>query len=133
MRAPGALLERFRRPAAVPAAASDEVDVELMPVLAALDKIDEEANRLRADAEREAARRLAAAAAEAERVVGQWRRIADAERLRAEAAEREARAQAAHRLESEAEREAARVRARGLERIPALVASVIACIEEGER
>lgn len=123
-------LERFRRPAGVPAAASEELDSELMPVLAALDEIEEEAKRLRGEAEREAARRLDAASVRAERDLARWQRRAEVERARAETERREAIASEARSIELEGEAEAVRLRERGLERIPALVGSVIACLTE---
>ena len=61
MRPVGSVLERFRRAAAVPAAAGDTVEAELMPVFAALDEIEAEAAQIRADARAEAERRLARA------------------------------------------------------------------------
>ena len=130
MRPVGTWLERFRRPAAVPAAASEELDSELMPVFAALDEIEEEARRLREEAEREAARRVDAASVQAERALARWQHRAEAERARAEVERREAIASEAQASEAEAETEAERLRARGLERIPALVAEVVACITE---
>jgi hypothetical protein len=125
-------LERFRRPAAVPEAASEEVDAELMPVFAALDEIEVEATRLREEAEREATRRIDDAAVHAEHVLVRWQQRAEAERARAEAEQREAIAAHAHEVEVEAEREAERLRRRGRERIPVLVAEVLACITEDE-
>ena len=86
MRPVGSVLERFRRAAAVPAAAGDTLEAELMPVFAALDEIDAEAEQIRAAARREAERRLAAARADAERIVERYRRrAAKVERARAEA------------------------------------------------
>jgi hypothetical protein len=124
-------LERFRRPG-VPAAASEELDAELLPVFAELDAIEQEAASIRLEADREAEARVEAAAAEAERVLARWRTKAEAERVRAEAERREQVAGEARSIERRARAEAAELRERGLERIPALVASVLACIgEEG--
>jgi vacuolar-type H+-ATPase subunit H len=125
-------LERFRRPAGVPAAATEELEAELMPVFAALDAIETDAGAIRAAAAAEASRRVDAAVVEAERLLVDWRRKAEVERANAQAARRGAIAAQARSIEAEAEQEAARIRARGRERIPELVADVVACIT-GER
>jgi hypothetical protein len=125
-------LERFRRPAGVPAAATEELEAELMPVFAALDAIETDAGAIRAAAAAEASRRVDAAVVEAERLLVDWRRKAEVERANAQAARRGAIAAEARSIEAEAEQEAARIRARGRERIPELVADVVACIT-GER
>ena len=122
-------LDRFRRPG-VPAAASEELDAELLPVFATLDEIEQEAAAIRIEADAEAARRVEAAALEAERILVRWRREAEAERVRAEADRREAVAGEARSIELRAEAEAAELRERGLERMPALVATVLACLQE---
>ena len=132
MRPVGSVLERFRRAAAVPAAAGDTIEAELMPVFAALDEIDAEAEQIRAAAHREAERRLAASTVEAERIVERYRRRAEAERARAEAERREEATREAHTIEAAARDEAARILARGRERIPALVAEVVGSLT-GER
>jgi len=133
MRPVASWLERFRRPAAVPEAASEELDSELMPVFAALDEIETEATRMREEADHEAARRIDAAAAQAEEILARWRRRAEVERARAEAERRDEIATEAHAIEVEAEIEAERLRRRGHERIPALVDEVIAHITEERR
>lgn len=122
-------LDRFRRPG-VPAAASEELDAELLPVFATLDEIEQEAAAIRIEADAEAARRVEAAALEAERILVRWRREAEAERVRAEADRREAVASEARSIELRAEAEAAELRERGLERMPALVATVLGCLRE---
>jgi hypothetical protein len=131
MRPVAAWLERFRRPAAVPEAASEELDAELMPVFAALDEIESEAARLREEADREATRRIDAAGLEAEQIVQRWQRRAEIERVRTEEEQRAAMATQAHAIEVAAESEAERLRRRGRERIPLLVAEVIGCITGG--
>lgn len=130
MRTGAAFLERFRRPAAVPAAASDELDAELLPVLETLDRIEEEARALRASAQAEAERRLDAARAEAARSLERWRRQAEAERVRAERERRAALATEARAIGAEAELEAGRLREQGRARMPELVAAVLACVQE---
>lgn len=122
-------LDRFRRPG-VPAAAGEELDAELLPVFATLDEIEEEAAAIRLEADAEAGRRLEAAAHEAERILTWWSRQAETERVRAEAGRREALASEARSIELQARAEADEVRKRGLERLPTLVAAVIACLEE---
>lgn len=124
-------LDRFRRPG-VPAAASEELDAELLPVFATLDEIEQEAAAIRIEADAEAARRIEAAALEAERILVRWRREAEAERVRAEADRREAVASEARSIELRAEAEAAELRERGLERMPALVATVLMCLQEDQ-
>ncbi|GEM_PF-5020621 len=130
MRPVAGWLERFRRPAGVPAGAGDELAAELRPVFAALDEVEEEARALRAEAEREVERRLEAGAAEAERLLARWRGRAEAERARAEAEEREAAAHRTLAIERAAQEEAERIRARGGERIPVLVRRILVCITE---
>jgi vacuolar-type H+-ATPase subunit H len=124
-------LERFRRPAAVPAAAADDLSSELMPIFAALTAIEDEARQVHEDAEREASRRVEGAAAEADEIIAESRRRAEAERARSEAARRESIAAEAQAIELEAEAEARRIREVGRTRIPPLVAAVIARIAEG--
>lgn len=130
MRPVSTWLERFRRPG-VPAAASEELDAELMPVFAELDEIEQEAASIRLEADREAAARVETADAEAAKIFARWQAEAEAERVRAEAERREALAGEARSIERLARAEAARLRERGLERMPALVAAIVACIREG--
>lgn len=131
MRPVSTWLERFRRPG-VPAAASEELDAELMPVFAELDEIEQEAASIRLEADREAAARVETADAEAAKIHARWQAEAEAERVRAEAERREALAGEARSIERLARAEAAEVRERGFERMPALVAAIVACIREGE-
>ena len=77
------------------------------------------------------ARRLQAASVEVEVVLSRWQRRAEAERVHAEADQREATARELRAIELEAAAEADRLRARGLERVSALVEETIACIREG--
>ena len=130
MRGVGSWLERFRRPAGVPAAATEELDTELMPVFAALEEVEAEAARLREEARREADRRVAAASGEAAQRLADWRRRADAERARARDERRRALSAEARAVEVEARAEADLVLQAGRERIPELVAAVIACVTE---
>jgi hypothetical protein len=130
MRPVSTWLERFRRPAAVPAAATDDLGSELMPIFAALQEIEDEARRVHEDAEREAARRVEAASVEAEEILAKSRRRAEAERATAEAARRAVIADETRAIELEAEVEARRIRDVGRQRIPSLVAAVVARITE---
>ncbi len=130
MRVAGTWLERFRRPAGVPAAATEELDAELMPVFAALEEVEAEAARLRKEAKREADRRVSAASAEAARRLADWRRRAEAERVRARDERRAALGAEARALETEARAEAERLLQRGRAQIPELVAEVVACVTE---
>jgi hypothetical protein len=126
------VLERFRRAAAVPAVVGDTLEAELMPVFAALDEIEAEAEHIRVGVRREVERRLAVAAAEAEQIVERHRRRAEAERARAEVERREAATREVHAIEAAAQEEAVRILSRGRERIPALVAEVVGSLT-GER
>jgi hypothetical protein len=130
-----AWLERFRRPpgvptAGVPRSATEELETELTPVFAELDEFDAEAARLREDASRMAARRIEAAARDAEHVLADWRRRADAERVRAETERRKALARAAREAEVEAERVAAVARESRRAQIPGLVEKALALLRE---
>lgn len=120
------LLERFRRTAGVPARAADDLEAELAPVFAALEEIEVEAKERRDRGAVEAAARLEAARATAERIAAGRRAAAEAERARVAAERREAAEAEARALLAEAEAEATRVRARGQERIAPLVDSVLA-------
>ena len=131
MRLSGTWLERFRRPAGVPAAATDELETELIPVFAALEDVEAEAARVRAEAEQEADRRVTTASAEAARRLADWRRRADVERVRAREQRRQELEAEAQAVETEARAEAERLLREGRERIPELVAAVVAAVREG--
>ena len=115
------ILDRFRRAAAVPAGVGDDLARELAPVFAALDEIESECDRVRADAVATAERRVAADSA--------WsRQAAETARVEAEAERRRALEEEAPRLRREAEAEARRVRAQGETRLAELVDAVVACV-----
>jgi len=120
------LLERFRRTAGVPTVPAEDFEAELAPVFAALEELEADATRVRDRGRAEAAERLTAARVERERIAAAWRPLAEAERARVAAARRSAAVEEAHGIVARAEVEADRVRARGRERIPALVDSVLA-------
>jgi vacuolar-type H+-ATPase subunit H len=121
-------LERFRRPAGVPPAATDELASELIEVFSTLDEVEEEARAIRDEASREAARRIDAATVAAETALAEWRRRAQAERVRAESERHDEIAAGAEAIEARARAEARRLLERGHGRIPALVADVVSCI-----
>jgi len=125
------ILDRFRRAAAVPAGVADDLARELAPVFAALDAIEEDCRRARAEGAAAGQRRVAAARADAAVVSARGRERAEAVRTAAEAELRGAREAEAHVLRAEAEAEAARIREQGADRIPALVAAVVDCIRAG--
>jgi hypothetical protein len=120
------LLERFRRSAGVPAAVGVELSAELAPVFAALDEIERDGAELRERAEAAAAARLQETEEEAGRILAEARRLAALRRdeeLRAVLQQADADAEAiARRAQAKAEV----VRRRGDERLPGLVAEVVA-------
>ncbi len=133
---PRDLLQRFRlagtpgAPAAagVPADREAEVSAELEPVLARLTDAEQEAERLRAGAGDEAARRVRDAADRAQADLAAARLDADAERADAAARVRSrADAELAAVLE-EARNEADRTTRRAAERMPEYVDRVIAAL-----
>lgn len=126
-----AILDRFRRAAGVPAPAGDQVPAELAPVFAVLDGIEVRGSAFRAEAASRIAAADAEAARQAERILADARARAETERLAAIASVRHAAAREAVALEREAEAEAERVRRTGRERMPALVAELLRCVEAG--
>lgn len=132
MRPVNTILDRFRRAAAVPAAAGDELAQELAPLFAALDAIEQEGEKLRAQAARAAERRLAGSRADAIRIEAKAREEAEAERVRAEVAARRAAAAESEAVLARAEADAARIREAGAARIPPLVEEVVACVRGDE-
>lgn len=123
-------LDRFRRTSGVPAAASDDLGVELAPLFALLDAIDAEAAQVREAAERSATAELGTASEEAEAILTGGEEQAEAEWAEAAQAARRAAGADARRIVAMGEVEAARIRARGRERIPALAAAVVRRIQE---
>ncbi|HXV57939.1 MAG TPA: hypothetical protein VD704_08725 [Gaiellaceae bacterium] len=132
MRPVNTILDRFRRAAAVPAAAGDELARELAPLFAALDGIEQKGEKLRVQAERAAERRLAGARADAARIEAAARKEAESERVRAEVAARRAAAAESEAVLARAEADAGRIREAGAARIPPLVAEVVACVRGEE-
>jgi len=124
------MLERFRRSAGVPASVGGELAAELAPVFAALDEIEREVDDLREQSQAALANRLRETEEEVRRIVDEGRRLAAQERDDAlRSAWREADAEACA-LAHAANAEADVIRRRGAERIPALVAEVLARVLE---
>lgn len=127
------ILDRFRRAAAVPAGVGDDLARELAPVFAALDEIESECDRVRADAAAVAERRVADARAAAAAGSARGREAAEAARAEAEAERRRVLEREALELRREAEAEAERIRARGELRLAELVDAVVACVRAAAR
>lgn len=126
MRPLSALLDRFRRGVAVPAALGDELAAELAPVFASLELFEAEAEDLRRAYERQAEDRLAEAREQAARITAGVQARASA--ARASAAEerwRRAREEAAAIVEA-GRIEGERIRDEAEGRMPAFVASIVA-------
>ena len=128
MRPVNSILDRFRRAAAVPAAAGDDLARELAPLFAALDAIERERNELRARAARAAERHLDGARADASRVHARALKDAEDARLAGELESSRAAATESEALLAAAEAEARRIRDAGSARIPDLVREVVACV-----
>ncbi len=127
------ILERFRRGAGVPSAAADDVAAELAPLFAALDEIEEEAERRREAARARGRAYLDDASEEAHGIVAAYRDRAEAVHRRAVERSRGAAEEQSRALVADAERHARDIQARGEERLPQLVAAVVACVREGAR
>jgi vacuolar-type H+-ATPase subunit H len=125
------ILDRFRRSVAAPPPAGDDLLRELGPLFAALDEVEEEGDRLRAEARAEAERRLDAARKEAARIAATYAERAEAERSRTADERRRAGEREARAVLEAADKEARLIRDAGSKRIPELVAAVVACVKEG--
>jgi vacuolar-type H+-ATPase subunit H len=130
MRPVAAILDRYRRGAAVPAVPAIDLAAELAPVLAALDEIEVEAEQLRQAAIARAEQRLAAAAEEAAGILADGERRAEVERSRAASARRGAEEGEMQAVVAEAESKARAIRARAATTVPDLVEVVLACVQE---
>jgi len=123
-------LDRFRRPAAVPAEVSDEVVRELGPVFEALDSLQQEAAVLQHEAECRRSDEQLTVATEIERRLAAGRESADrVRRAIVEEARRNTESEAAE-LRARARAEAGRLRERGRSRIPDLANSIVGCVLE---
>ena len=126
-----ALLDRFRRGVAVPAAVGDDLAAELAPVFASLERFEMEAQEVRRASVERAEERLAEGRERAALVSAGWRETAEAARTRA-AQERQRRSrEEALAIEAESRAEADRIRDEAALRIPELVAEIVACVEGG--
>lgn len=123
-------LDRFRRVAGVPAEAAEDTAAELAPVFALLDPLETELEEIAAAAERRRQRLLEEASTEAALTLADAHEQGEAEHAEALKIGRRAAAAPAADIVAAAEREAEAIRARGRERIPDLVAQVLACVRE---
>lgn len=124
------LLERFRRNAGVPASVGGEISGELAPVFAALDEVERELMRKRRETEESAARRLQKTEEEVAGILAEARQeaaLAREDALRSGLLEADAEAAAIVRR---ATAEVETLRLRGAERLPGLVAEVLARARE---
>lgn len=127
----GGFLERFRRTPGMPARVGDEAAVELAPVFAVLDAFEREAQELRDRSGRMAAQRLHEAREEAAALAAEAQDRADFERGDAlKAGLRAADVETAEIL-AQGEADARAISARGQERLPELVAEVVARVRGG--
>ena len=124
-------LDRFRRVAGVPAAVTDDIAAELAPLFAALDDLDREAAEIERSVAEGAAGKAHRAIEEIQQILSDAAGQAEAERADAiKAGRRSAEAEAATIIRA-AEIEADRIRGEGRQRLPALVAEVVECVEGG--
>lgn len=119
-------LERFRRSGGVPASVGGDTAAELAPVFASLDQFEAEAVEIRRDAEASTEHVIDAARNEAERVVADARLRSEAERNVAMQARLLAADAEVAAVLDRAQTEARRIAAAGEQRLPALVAEVLA-------
>jgi hypothetical protein len=131
MRPLSALLDRFRRGVAVPAAVGDDLAGELAPVFASLELYEAEAEDVARASARQAEDRLNEGRERAARITAGWREEAEAERARAAQARQRRAHEEASRIEAAGRVEADRIRTQAPARKAALVADVIACVEKG--
>jgi flagellar biosynthesis/type III secretory pathway protein FliH len=123
------ILERFRRSAGVPAAASDDLAAELAPLFAALDAIDAEAAEMRRVARRRAATIADEAQVEIEQILADAKEQAEHERGEAIKAARKATEAEMRAIDERAHQEAGEIERVGRERIAPLVAAIRRCVE----
>jgi hypothetical protein len=123
------ILDRFRRTSGVPAAVAEDLAAELAPLFTLLDRIEQEAEAIREDAERRIASTHSETAEEVEAILTDAAHQAEAERAEvAKAARREAGARS-RALAAAGAREADRIRTTGRSRIPELTAEVVRCLQ----
>jgi hypothetical protein len=121
-------LDRFRRGAGVPEAVEDTL-AELASLFAVLDEIEAEAAAIRSSAARSASAERDETAEEIEALLADAREQAEAERAEARKVAHRRTDVSVRQVLVAGDREARRIRAAGEERLPALVAEVVACVE----
>jgi hypothetical protein len=114
-------------------AAGDDVKTELGPLLGDLDAIGAEAARIEEDARQEAERRSERGGREAAAILEAARGRADAERARASSRRGQEARDAALAARSVAHGEAERIRAVAEERVAKAVAEVLECVRSSGR
>ncbi len=127
----GSILERFHGTAGVPAAVGEQTVLELVPVFAALDAFELEADEAREHAEAMAAHRLYEAEEGAKEILAAARGLADSERGDALKAGLRAADIEASQIVARAEADARRIDELGRVRLPGLVDLVFARVLEG--
>ena len=128
-----ALLDRFRRGVAVPAAAGDDLVAELAPVFASLEHFEREAEAVRQVSTERAEQRLEEAREQAAEIAARWRPEAEAARARAAQERRRSSRDEALAIEEEGRAEATRIREVAARRMPELVAEIVRCVERVPR
>jgi len=126
-----ALLDRFRRGVAVPAAVGDDLAVELAPVFASLERFEMQAQEVRRASAERAEERLAEGRERAALISAGWRETAEAARAQAAQERRRRSREEVLAIDAEGRAEADRVREEASTRIPELVAEIVACVERG--
>ena len=126
-----ALLDRFRRGVAVPAAVGDDLAAELAPVFASLERFEMQAQEVRRASAERAEERLAEGRQRAALISAGWRETAEAARAQAAQERRRRSREEALAIEAEGRVEADRIREGASVRIPELVAEIVACVERG--
>jgi hypothetical protein len=133
MQSVASILDRFRRAAGVPAAAVDDIAVELAPVFAALEQVEAEAQTIHASAVEQARQILAEAETRAATLRAAWDERARAEYARAESEFEHASHTELEAVEVEARRETERLRRQGRLRMAEFVEDVVACVRGAAR
>jgi vacuolar-type H+-ATPase subunit H len=126
-----ALLDRFRRGVAVPAAVADDLSAELAPVFASLEQLELEAQEIRRLSIERAEDRVEEARERAGEIYASWREEAKAASDRAAEKMRRRTREEVLAIEAEARLEADRIRTVAAARIPGVVAEIVDCVEEG--
>lgn len=126
-----ALLDRFRRGVAVPAAVADDLSAELAPVFASLEQLELEAQEIRRLSIERAEDRVEEARERAGEIYASWREEAKAASDAAAEKMRRRTREEVLAIEAEARLEADRIRTAASARIPGVVAEIVDCVEEG--